>query len=74
MRPAVQNGPCDAARVLALQEKGLGLSVLEAEDLAVATDIELTLQEKGTGPQVSLINSLHVVYNVLFQRHCPHAN
>lgn len=33
-----ENSPCDAAGVLALKEKGLGLSTLEAEDLAVATD------------------------------------
>lgn len=39
----VQGSPGNAARVLALQEEGLGLSILEAEDLAVATDIQLTL-------------------------------
>jgi hypothetical protein len=33
----------DLARVLALEEKGLGLAVLEAEDLAVTTDVELAL-------------------------------
>jgi hypothetical protein len=31
------------ARVLALEEKGLGLAVLEAEDLAVTADVELAL-------------------------------
>lgn len=41
---AVENGPRDAAGVLALQEERLGLAVLETEDLAVATDVELTLQ------------------------------
>jgi hypothetical protein len=40
---AVEDGPCDAAGVLALQEERLGLAVLEAEDLAVATDVDLTL-------------------------------
>jgi hypothetical protein len=39
-----ENGPCDAAGVLALKEKGLGLSTLEAEDLAVATDEQLALK------------------------------
>lgn len=38
-----QNGPRDTAGVLALQEEGLGLAVLETEDLAVATDEELAL-------------------------------
>jgi hypothetical protein len=39
-----ENSPCDAAGVLALKEKGLGLSTLEAEDLAVATDEQLALK------------------------------
>ena len=43
MRPSVESGPVNLARVLALEEKGLGLSVLEAEDLAVTTDVELAL-------------------------------
>lgn len=38
-----ENSPCDAAGVLALEEKGLGLSVLETEDLGVTTDEELAL-------------------------------
>jgi hypothetical protein len=40
----VEDSPGDAAGVLALEEEGLGLSILEAEDLAVATDVQLTLQ------------------------------
>jgi len=40
---AEKNGPCDAAGVLALEEKRLGLAVLETEDLAVSTDVELAL-------------------------------
>jgi len=40
---AVEDGPGDTAGVLALKEERLGLAVLEAEDLAVATDVELTL-------------------------------
>jgi hypothetical protein len=39
-----ENSPCDAAGVLALEEEGLGLSVLETEDLAVTTDEQLTLK------------------------------
>lgn len=38
-----KNCPCNATWVLALEEEGLGLSILEAEDLAVATDVELSL-------------------------------
>ena len=41
-----EDSPSDAARVLALQEKRLGLSILEAEDLAVATDVQLTLTQR----------------------------
>ena len=38
-----ENSPCDLAGVLALEEEGLGFAVLEAENLAVATDVELAL-------------------------------
>lgn len=44
MLATVQDSPGDAAGVLALEEEGFGLSVLEAEDLAVATDVQLALQ------------------------------
>jgi hypothetical protein len=40
---AEEDGPCDAAGVLALEEEGLGLSVLETEDLAVTADVDLAL-------------------------------
>lgn len=43
MRPSVESGPVNLARVLALEEKGLALAVLEAEDLAVTTDVKLAL-------------------------------
>ena len=43
MLPPEQDGPRDATGVLALQEEGLGFAVLEAEDLAVAADVEFTL-------------------------------
>ena len=45
--PAEQRGPRDAARVLALEEERLGLAVLEAEDLAVAADVEFALRRGG---------------------------
>jgi len=35
--------PCNATWVLALEEERLSLSVLEAEDLAVTTDVEFAL-------------------------------
>jgi len=40
---AVERRPCDAARVLALEEERFGLAVLEAKDLAVAADVEFAL-------------------------------
>jgi hypothetical protein len=39
----VKDSPSYPARVLALEEEGLGLSILEAEDLAVTADVQLTL-------------------------------
>ena len=44
MHASEESGPGDSARVLALKEKRLGLSILETEDLAVTTDVELALQ------------------------------
>ena len=43
MLPSVQRGPGDPTGVLALKEERLGLSILESEDLAVSTDVELSL-------------------------------
>ena len=43
MLPPEQDSPRDATGVLALQEEGLGFAVLEAEDLAVAADVEFPL-------------------------------
>lgn len=43
MLSAVKNGPGDLAGVLALEEERLGLAVLETEDLAVTTNVELAL-------------------------------
>ena len=39
----VEDGPRNAAGVLALEEERLGFAVLESEDLAVATDVKFTL-------------------------------
>lgn len=38
-----KNSPGNATGVLALEEEGFGLSILEAEDLGVTTDVELAL-------------------------------
>ena len=43
MLAAEEDGPGNAAGVLALEEEGLGLSILETEDLAVAANEELAL-------------------------------
>jgi hypothetical protein len=40
---AIECGPSYPARVFALKEEGFGFSILEAEDLAVATYVQLTL-------------------------------
>lgn len=46
MLPSVERCPCDPAGVLALEEEGLGFAVLEAEDLAVAANVEFALQSE----------------------------
>jgi hypothetical protein len=38
-----ENCPGNAARVLSLKEEGLGLAILEAEDLVVTADVEFAL-------------------------------
>lgn len=50
MVPAEQDSPGDPAGVLALEEKRLGFAVLEAEDLAVTTDEQLTLEDISQCP------------------------
>lgn len=40
---AAENGPGDAARVLALEEKRFGLAILKAKDLAVRANEDLAL-------------------------------
>lgn len=56
MLATVQDGPGNATRVLALEEERLGLAVLESEDLGVATDVELTLQQSQCQRFVPLPN------------------
>ena len=51
--PSVEGRPSDPTRVLALEEEGLGLAVLESEDLAVAADVELALNNKYTISKLS---------------------
>jgi hypothetical protein len=48
------------ARVLALEEQGLGLSVLEAEDLAVTTDVELALARVDLLTAEGIVVGTHV--------------
>ena len=48
MLPPIERCPRDPTWVLALQEEGLGFAVLEAEDLAVAADVEFALSKLET--------------------------
>lgn len=43
MLSSEKDGPCDSAGVLSLEEQRLGFAILESEDFAVATDVELAL-------------------------------
>ena len=43
VHPPIKDGPSYSSRVLALQKQGFGLAILESEDLAVTTDVELAL-------------------------------
>ena len=43
MHAAVEGRPGYSSRVLALQEEGLSLAILEAEDFAVASDVQFAL-------------------------------
>jgi len=43
VHPPVQGRPCYPTRVLSLEEEGFGLAILEAENLAIPTDVELAL-------------------------------
>ena len=48
MLSSIEHRPCDPTRVLALEEKRFGFSVLEAEDLAVAADEDFALSHLST--------------------------
>ena len=66
MRPSVERGPVDLARVLALEEKGLGLASRETEDLAVATDVELALYiRSASAPRIVCSIRLRQVFALL---------
>jgi hypothetical protein len=41
--PSEEDSPSNSAGVLALEEQALGLAILETEDLAVTTDVQLAL-------------------------------
>ena len=69
--PPVECSPCDATGVLALEEEGLGLAVLEAEDLAVAADVEFALLHiKSRQPCADLLrlSSRHWYLQMLSRR------
>ena len=61
MLATVQNGPCDAAGVLALEEQRLRLAVLEAEDLAVTTDVDFTLSHEETTISLQIFSNVPAV-------------
>ena len=47
MLPPEQRRPGDPTWVLSLEEKAFGLAILESEDFAVTTDVELALYFKN---------------------------
>jgi len=55
-----ENGPGNATGVLALKEKGLGFAVLESEDLAVTTDVELALSRVDLLTGEGIVVSTHI--------------
>ena len=44
---SVKSGPCDSSRILALEKEGFGFAVLEAENFAIAADVEFPLSSRG---------------------------
>jgi hypothetical protein len=61
---AEKDGPGNAAWVLALEEEGLGLSILETENLRVTTDVELALQSESVSDSVLVYLVPSYVLNV----------
>ena len=43
-----KDSPGNAARILALQKQRFGFAILESEDLAIATDVKLSLDTKSS--------------------------
>lgn len=68
---AVEDGPGDAAGVLALEEEGLGFAILEAEDLAVATDVKFTLQTKDFSSAYCLLPMIPSIPSLRASFGCP---
>ena len=62
--PPEQRRPGDPTRVLSLEEKAFGLAILESEDFAVTTDVELALYFKKT-------SSVRVQYPIHSHSICP---
>ncbi len=58
MLPSVESRPRNSTWVLALEEERFGFAVLEAEDLAIATDVELSLCEAKSISYVPMSPSL----------------
>jgi hypothetical protein len=69
---AVEDRPGDATGVLSLQEQRLRLAILETEDLAVATDVQLTLAgvNRLAGEGVDVGTHLVAVSGLLATRCC----
>lgn len=57
MLSAVKDGPSYPARVLALEEERFAFAILESEDLAVASDVQLTLLNQE---RASLVSAHHI--------------
>lgn len=58
MLSSEKDSPGNTAGVLALQKQRFGFAILESEDLAVATDVELALYTKSSAIQSSSVCSL----------------
>ena len=55
VHPSVEHCPGYSSRVLSLQEEGFGLAILESEDFAVASDVELALLEWSVSLGLSIV-------------------
>ena len=59
--PPEQRRPGDPTRVLSLEEKAFGLAILESEDFAVTTDVELALYFKKDFVSACPISSILIL-------------